>query len=80
MPRLRRCGTKKMSAGNEEFNAEFFNDSSRAWMENKVRRGESMAYKCQAKTKAGINCLCKAVMKDGMAARYCAKHKQSIQN
>ena len=37
-----------MSSGNAEFTAEFFDQSSKAWMKNKVRRGESMAYKCQA--------------------------------
>jgi len=70
--------TKKMSAGNSEFTAEFFDESSRAWMENKLRRGESMAYKCEAKTKAGKVCLCKAAMKDGMAPRRCVKHKQTV--
>jgi hypothetical protein len=66
-----------MSAGNSEFTAEFFDESSRAWMENKVRRGESMAYKCIVKTKAGKPCVCKAVMKDGLSTRTCLKHKQS---
>jgi len=66
-----------MSAGNREFTAEFFDESSKAWMENKVRRGASMAYKCTIKTKAGKACVCKAVMKDGLSTRTCLKHKQS---
>jgi hypothetical protein len=77
-PRPITCSTNKMSTGNAEFTAEFFDESSRAWMENKVRRGESMAYKCEAKTKAGKVCLCKASMKDGMAPRRCMKHKQTV--
>ena len=77
-PRPITCSTNKMSTGNAEFTAEFFDESSRAWMENKVRRGESMAYKCEAKTKAGNMCICKASMKDGMAPRRCVKHKQTV--
>jgi len=68
---------RKMSTGNEEFTAEFFDESSRAWMANKVRRGASMAYKCEAKTKTGNACVCSAVMKNPMDPRLCAKHKHS---
>ena len=68
---------RKMSTGNSEFTAEFFDESSRAWMANKVRRGASMAYKCEAKTKAGNVCVCSAVMKNPMDPRLCAKHKHS---
>ncbi len=32
--------------GNSEFTAEFFEESSRAWMENKVRKGQFVLYKC----------------------------------
>jgi hypothetical protein len=78
--KLQRIILNKMSTGNTEFTAEFFDESSRAWMENKVRRGESMAYKCVAKTKTGNACLYKAVMKDGMASRRCVKHKQTVQD
>jgi hypothetical protein len=32
--------------GNSEFTAEFFEESSRAWMENKVRKGQFVLYRC----------------------------------
>lgn len=47
---------RKMSAGNGEFTAEFFDESSNAWMRNKVRSGESMTYKCQGATRDGTPC------------------------
>jgi len=35
------------SAGITEFTSEFFDESSRAWMENKIRFGASIKYKCK---------------------------------
>ena len=67
-----------MSAGNEEFTAEFFNVSSKVWMENKLQKGESLAYKCEATLKAGTPCKRAAVMKDGLSGRRCAQHKQRV--
>lgn len=32
--------------GNYEFTAEFFEESSRTWMENKVRKGQMILYRC----------------------------------
>ncbi len=32
--------------GNSEFTSAFFDESSKAWMENKVRMGHAYAYKC----------------------------------
>ena len=32
--------------GNSEFTAEFFDESSRVWMENKVKKGQYTLYKC----------------------------------
>ena len=32
--------------GNSEFTPAFFDESSKAWLENKVRIGQSYAYKC----------------------------------
>jgi hypothetical protein len=32
--------------GNSEFTSEFFNESSKAGMENKIRCGAAYAYKC----------------------------------
>ena len=45
-----------MSAGNEEFTAEFFDESSKAWNSNKVRNGHQMAYKCMTLCKTGSAC------------------------
>jgi hypothetical protein len=45
-----------MSAGNEEFTAEFFTESSKAWMLNKKRQGASMAYICQGLYKNSEPC------------------------
>jgi len=61
-----------MPVGNQEFTAEFFDESSRAWMANKIRKGASMVYKCEIKT-----CMSKAVIKGQIESRRCAKHKQS---
>jgi hypothetical protein len=33
-----------------------FDESSNAWMANKIRRGPAMAYRCQAITKNGTQC------------------------
>ena len=45
-----------MSAGNQEFTAEFFDKSSKAWMANKVRAGPCMTYRCQGVTKDSKAC------------------------
>lgn len=34
------------SPGITEFTPEFFDESSKAWLENKVRNGASYAYRC----------------------------------
>ncbi len=36
-----------MYPGISEFTPQFFDESSKAWLENKVRCGHSYAYKCQ---------------------------------
>ena len=38
-----------MSGGISEFTAEFFDASSAAWRENKVRKGHQFVYVCAAK-------------------------------
>ena len=48
---------KKMSAGNSEFSAKFFDESSKAWMQNKRRKGESMVYVCAATCLSGKACV-----------------------
>jgi hypothetical protein len=40
-----------------------FDTASAAWMANKIRRGPSMAYRCQAITKAGKQCTRAAIPK-----------------
>lgn len=35
-----------MEPGNSEFTSEFFDESSKAWLENKIRKGCTYAYKC----------------------------------
>lgn len=32
--------------GNQEFTPEFFNESSRAWLINKIKMGSAYSYKC----------------------------------
>jgi hypothetical protein len=39
-----------------EFTADFFDTSSAAWHANKIRRGHSYVYRCEAVTKAGTSC------------------------
>jgi hypothetical protein len=39
-----------------EFNAAFFDAASAAWHANKIRRGSSYVYRCEAVTKAGTAC------------------------
>ena len=67
-----------MSTGNSEFTADFFNESSRAWMLNKLRRGASMVYKCNATCKNGNACIRGSVIKDGQSSWRCAQHKQRV--
>jgi hypothetical protein len=46
-----------MSAGNSEFSAKFFDESSKAWMQNKRKKGESMVYVCAATCVSGEACV-----------------------
>jgi len=45
-----------MAAGNSEFTADFFNDSSKAWLLNKVKVGEQYRYKCEGTCVSGKKC------------------------
>jgi hypothetical protein len=65
---------RKMSAGNEEFTAEFFNESSKAWMANKIRAGQSMTYKCQGTTKDTKPCKVVARKFEFGTKVYCRIH------
>jgi hypothetical protein len=61
-------------SGIEEFTKEFFDQSSEAWMKNKVRRGHSMAYICSALTQEGKSCKRGSVMKDATSEHLCKQH------
>jgi hypothetical protein len=63
-----------MAAGNEEFTAEFFNESSKAWMANKLRAGQSMTYKCQGTTKDTKPCKVVARKFEFGTKVYCRIH------
>jgi len=45
-----------MAAGNSEFTADFFNESSKAWLTNKVKVGEQYRYKCEGTCLTGKGC------------------------
>ncbi len=68
-----------MSAGNSEFTAEFFDESSRAWMENKKRHGDSMVYKCDHVISKTRRCNNTAKLQSGEYPRRCNIHKQRTQ-
>jgi hypothetical protein len=61
--------------GVEEFTSEFFDQSSEAWMKNKLRKGASMAYICIALTKEGNSCKRTAIMNDALSEHYCKQHR-----
>jgi hypothetical protein len=65
---------RQMSAGNQEFTAEFFNESSKAWMANKLRAGQSMTYKCQGTTKDTKPCKVVARKFEFGTKVYCRIH------
>jgi hypothetical protein len=60
--------------GIEEFTKEFFDQSSEAWMKNKVRKGHSMAYICTALTQEGKSCSRSAILKDATSDHVCRQH------
>jgi hypothetical protein len=60
--------------GIHEFTKEFFDQSSEAWMKNKIRRGHSMAYICIALTQEGKSCKRAAIMKDATSEHLCKQH------
>jgi len=63
-----------MSAGNEEFTAEFFDESSKAWMANKVRAGPCMTYICEGIMKNGVTCKMPARKFEFGKKVYCRIH------
>ena len=62
--------------GIEEFTKEFFDQSSEAWMKNKVRKGHSMAYICTALTQEGKSCKRIAFIQDGTSEHLCKQHRK----
>lgn len=60
--------------GITEFTSEFFTESSKAWMANKMKKGHSMVYKCSATTLAGTQCTKGSCMKDGTSMQVCKIH------
>jgi len=75
---------QKMSAGNSEFTAVFFDESSRGWMENKKRVGQGYAYICSGIYKNGNKCnnavvtteeFCRVHLKRGLKGKKEALNK-----
>lgn len=60
----------------EEFTPEFFDQSSQAWMANKIRRGHSMSYICTALTQEGKSCKRPAFIKDATSEHFCKQHRK----
>lgn len=67
------------SAGNTEFTAEFFDESSKAWMMNKTRVGASMVYRCTHMTSSERQCFNKASLEDSIGlTRLCKIHINKV--
>ncbi len=62
-----------MSAGNSMFDAKFFDESSKAWMLNKRRKGESMVYLCAATCASGKACYNSVIP----TTEFCKMHTRS---
>ncbi len=60
---------------NCEFTPEFFNESSKAWMENKIRIGATYSYKCTY-----IHSNQKLCQKPALFNEFCKRHYFLIQN
>jgi hypothetical protein len=59
--------------GNSEFTAKFFDESSKAWMQNKRRKGESMVYLCAATCASGKACYNSVIP----TTEFCKMHNRS---
>ena len=72
---------KTRSQYSREFPSTFFTESSNAWMQNKVRRGAMLYYKCEAIQKNGECCNRIASQKDEflfLEKHYCTQHAQLV--
>jgi hypothetical protein len=64
-----------MLPGNAEFTHEFFEDASREWKKNKIRRGMMYSYKCSFHGPRSGHC----VRPCHKESSYCSIHKYSLQ-
>ena len=67
-----------MSAGNSEFTAEFFDESSKCWMMNKKRVGHSMVYRCTHTISTSRQCFNATAMSSGDSLRLCKIHINKV--
>ena len=58
-----------MNPGNSEFTSDFFDESSKAWLQNKVRYGASYRYRCWY-----IHSNKKQCAKPALFSDYCKQH------
>lgn len=65
-----------MSAPLAEFTPESFDASSAAWAANKIRRGASYAYRCEAVTKTGAPCKDPASARPTEPQHLCKRHQR----
>ena len=61
-------------AGNSEFTSEFFDESSRAWMENKIRKGTMILYRCHYTHSTSRRC-----SKAAESRFFCKQHRATNQ-
>lgn len=60
--------------GISEFTPHFFDESSRAWQENKVRCGHSYAYKCLYIHSNKKQCHKASIYKSSTNLNFCKRH------
>ncbi len=64
----------KMEPDNAEFTGEFFDESSRMWMENKVRKGAMIYYRCHYTHSTSRRC-----PKAAESVYFCKQHRSTNQ-
>ena len=65
--------------GTDEFTPEFFNNSSKAWMANKLRLGVGVAYRCTY-VHSNKKLCSKAVVKHDLCKKHLIFKKKSVQS
>jgi hypothetical protein len=63
--------------GNAEFTVEFFDESSKAWMENKVRKGAMILYRCSYVHSTSRKCSKAATICGYCKPHYCVMRKRA---